>query len=54
MQTTLLGHNVRKGRLRWEQAFGEALFEDGEGVGGGGHGGGSWPETAPVADLLLT
>ncbi len=30
--------------LEVEKAFGEALFEGGEGFGGGGHGGGSWPE----------
>ena len=30
--------------LEAEQAFGEALIEDGAGFGGGGHGGGSWPK----------
>ncbi len=31
-------------RLEGEQVFGEALFEGGEGFGGAGAGGGSWPE----------
>ncbi len=30
-------------RLEVEQALVEALLEGGEGFGGGGHGGGSWP-----------
>ena len=30
--------------LEVKQAFGEALFEDGEGFGGGGHEDGPWPE----------
>ncbi len=30
--------------LELEQAFGELVFEGDEGFGGGGHGGGSWPE----------
>ena len=40
--------------LEGEQAFGEALFEDGEGFGGGGQGGGSWPEMRPRGHLLVT
>ena len=34
--------------LEGEQAFGEALFEDGEGFGGAGHGGGSGSKLARV------
>ncbi len=38
--------------------FGEALFEDGKGFGGGGHGGGSWSriglEIGPRGHLLVT
>jgi hypothetical protein len=34
--------------LEAEQAVGETLFEDGQGFGGGGHGGGLWPATTMI------
>ena len=40
--------------LELEQAFGELVFEGDEGFGGGGHGGGSWPEIGRRGHLLVT
>ncbi len=39
--------------LEGEQAFGETLFEGGEGFGGGGHGGGYFREIVSVGALWV-
>ncbi len=38
--------------IEGKQAFGEALFEGGEGFGGGGHGGESWPEICQTLPIV--